>query len=129
MVRARRPLGLDTDGTRPELRRWQLGGPASELVYEVGWANALLHLRPSLSYSRLCITHIRFVSATGYDVRKESTGRVSSRVIGRLYRGLDGVRFCPDSGFWMSGFCSVRVELYHRRTRPGGSVAISTTRW
>eukprot|EP00959_Pyramimonas_sp_CCMP1952_P117777 2462238-Pyramimonas_sp.AAC.1 len=39
-------------GTRPELRSWQLGGPASELAYEVScWAVAL-YLRPPLSYPR-----------------------------------------------------------------------------
>eukprot|EP00976_Prorocentrum_cordatum_P108509 1194855-Prorocentrum_minimum.AAC.3 len=35
-----------------------LGGPASELAYEVGWANAL-HLRPPLPYPRSYITDKR----------------------------------------------------------------------
>eukprot|EP00976_Prorocentrum_cordatum_P022019 449521-Prorocentrum_minimum.AAC.1 len=42
--------------------RWQLGGPASELAYEVAWATAF-HLRPPLSYPRSYITLINAVPA------------------------------------------------------------------
>eukprot|EP00959_Pyramimonas_sp_CCMP1952_P375114 7856018-Pyramimonas_sp.AAC.2 len=45
-------------GPRP--RAGELGGPASEQPYEVGWANAL-HLRPPPSYPRSYIIHINAV--------------------------------------------------------------------
>eukprot|EP00976_Prorocentrum_cordatum_P104670 1193988-Prorocentrum_minimum.AAC.4 len=50
------PVGVVYSAQGPA-RRWQLGGPASKLAYEAGWANAL-HLRPSPPYPRSFITHV-----------------------------------------------------------------------
>eukprot|EP00959_Pyramimonas_sp_CCMP1952_P203291 4251117-Pyramimonas_sp.AAC.2 len=54
------PVGMVYRAQGPSY--WAAGRPASELAYEVGWANAL-HLRPALSYPRSYITLINAVPA------------------------------------------------------------------